>query len=412
MKIIELTNTQYRNFSNAHSYRNFGQSIEFSMIQVNFDKKKLFLGLIDEKNNIHAATLILITNISPGIKEAISPDGFLIDYADFELVKVFTMEIKKYLYKHKVTYLITNPMYKHKVYNKKGNVIQNNEYILNNLYSLDYNNIGYSNDFEKYDVIIENNDSYHDIYRHFNRNTKRNIKEAMKYGISLSKGNIKDIEKAYNIFKKKTSNSLSYYQNLMSIYNNRDNKMEIFFAKLNPHTFLVKSKEIYEKEKKKNENIHKMINDRRGNVTEKIINKKIDSDKLLEKCYENLNKAIQINSKYSEDIIVGTSLVIRNNKEIYFLIDGYQELYRTIHSTHILKWAIIKKYFNMGYRIFNLGEIYKNYYDKSSKYYGQYMYKIGFGGNIVEYPPNLLLIINKPLYKAYCKIKNFNFLKK
>ena len=146
MKIIELTNTQYRNFSNAHSYRNFGQSIEFSMIQVNFDKKKLFLGLIDEKNNIHAATLILITNISPGIKEAISPDGFLIDYADFDLVKVFTMEIKKYLYKHKVTYLITNPMYKHKVYNKKGNVIQNNEYILNNLYSLDYNNIEYSND--------------------------------------------------------------------------------------------------------------------------------------------------------------------------------------------------------------------------------------------------------------------------
>ena len=31
------------------------------------------------------------------------------------------------------------------------------------------------------------------------------------------------------------------------------------------------------------------------------------------------------------------------------------------------------------------------------------MYKIGFGGNIIEYSPNLLLVINKPMYNAYIK---------
>ena len=36
------------------------------------------------------------------------------------------------------------------------------------------------------------------------------------------------------------------------------------------------------------------------------------------------------------------------------------------------------------------------------------MYKIGFGGNIVEYPQNLILVINKPIYSAYI---NFNRLK-
>ena len=69
---------------------------------------------------------------------------------------------------------------------------------------------------------------------------------------------------------------------------------------------------------------------------------------------------------------------IRNNPEIYFLIDGYAEKFRNIHSTHILKWAIIKKYYERGYRIFNLGEVHKNYLDKSNKYHGQFMYKIGF----------------------------------
>ena len=86
------------------------------------------------------------------------------------------------------------------------------------------------------------------------------------------------------------------------------------------------------------------------------------------------------------------------------MIDGYKEEFRRIHTTHILKWAIIKKYFEQGYHIFNLGEIHKDYYNKNSKYYGQYRYKIGFGGNIIEYTPNLMYVINKPLYNLYKKI--------
>ena len=97
---------------------------------------------------------------------------------------------------------------------------------------------------------------------------------------------------------------------------------------------------------------------------------------------------------------------LSNPKEIYFLIDGYKESYRNIHSSHILKWALIKKYFAYGYNIFNLGEIHKDYLRKDSKFRGQYMYKIGFGGTIIEYPPSLILIINKPMYNAYIKLKN------
>ena len=408
MKIVNLTQTQYRNYSNIHSKRNFGQTIEYSMLEINSNKKKLFLGLIDDMNNIHAATLILVSNISPTIKEAIAPNGFLIDYSNFSLVETFTEELKKYLSKEKITYLITNPMFKYKVYNKKNCIIENNESILNNLYRLDYKNIGYNSDFEKYDIIIENDISTFDIYKNFNRNTKRNIKEAIDMGITLHKAKSSDLEQSYNIFKKKTKNSLSYYKNLISIYNSKDNKMEIFFTKLDPHKYLINSQKLYEKEKNKNEQIHEIFNKKLGHITEKLLNKKINSDNTLEKYSQNLNRAIKLNQTHNDSIIIGTSIVIKNNHEIYFLIDGYLEEYREIHSSHILKWAIIKKYFTDGYKIFNLGEIHNNYIDKSNKYHGQYKYKIGFGGNIIEYPPNLKLIINKPLYNAYI---NFNKLK-
>ncbi len=408
MKIIELTQNQYKNYASIHKKRNIGQSIEYAMLDFNRDKKKVFLGLCDENNNIYAATLILIHNVSPSIKEAIAPNGFLIDYANYSLVRTFTEELKRYLLKERVTYLITNPMYKQRVYNKKNHIIENNISITDNLLSIGYESLGYLDDFEKYDIIIENNNSYYDIYKNFNRNTKRNIQEALNYGITLHKGKKEDLEAAYNIFKKKTSNNLSYYQNLFNTYND-DNKMEIFIAKLNPHTYLVNSKKLYEKERIRNERIHNKFNNyvNAMHVNEKLLNKKINSDNRLEKYSQNLSNAININQLYRDDFIIGTSIIIKNGQEIYFLIDGYKEEYRRIHSTHILKWAIIKKYFSKGYTIFNLGEIHKDYLDKSSKYHGQYLYKLGFGGNIVEYPPNLLLIINKPAYNLYTKIKSF-----
>ena len=409
MKIIELTQTQFKNYSIIHSQRNFGQTVEFSLM--NNNSFKLFLGLIDDNNNIHAAALILINKIkNQGIK-AIAPDGFLIDYTNYELLKEFTSELIQYLNKKKVTFLITDPMFKYKIYDNKYNLIKNNQYILNNLISLNYKDIGYQNEFEKYDIIIENSISSSDIYKHFNRNTQKHIREGINYGITLHKGKKEDIEKAYDIFKKKTPYNISYYKSILSSFDTEDNKMEIFFAKLNPKAYLINSKKLYEKELINNEKIHKKCSQNIGKIAEKLFNKKMNSDNRLKKLHENLKKAIDINNIYQKDLIIGTSLIIRNNREIYFLIDGFKDDYRSIHSTHILKWAIIKKYFKLGYRIFNLGEIHKDFNNIDNKYHNQYLDKIGFGGNIIEYPPNLLLVINKKRYIYYSRIKNNKILK-
>ena len=157
MKITILTQTQYRNYSNIHNARNFGQTIEYSQLEENHGSNRIFIGLIDEANNLCAASLIIIKNISPSVKEAYAPNGFLIDYANFELVKTFTEELSKYLKSLKITYLITNPMFKLRIYNKQNNLIENNINILDNLIKLDYKQVGYSNEFSKYDIIIEKN---------------------------------------------------------------------------------------------------------------------------------------------------------------------------------------------------------------------------------------------------------------
>ena len=402
MHIINLTATQYMNYANIHNTKSFGQTYEYS----NLLENKLFLGLTDESNNIYAAVLLMINNISPSIKEAYAKDGFIIDYNNLSLVKTFTNELKKYLKKLKITYLTTNPKFKLRSYDKHNNIIENNTYILNNLLSLGYKPNGYTDDFSKYNVIIEKTNAIN-IYHTFNRNTKRNIKDSMNMGITLHKGNSNDIEKFNRLITQQTNKNISYYYNLMNTYNTKNNKMDIFFTKLDPKRFLPTAKKLYEKELKKNEKIYKYIAKNNGKMDDKTLNKKINSDTLLEKYKELLNKAIHFSRNFQESIIVGTCATLRNKNEIHFLIDGYNEQYRSIHSNHLLKWAIIKKYSLIKYNKFNLGEIHKDYNNKDNKYYGQYQYKIGFGGNIIEYPQNLILIINKTTYKIFELLNKF-----
>ena len=402
MHIINLTPTQYKNFASIHNTKSLGQTLEHSSNTQN----KLFLGMIDEYNNLYAAVFLIIKKISPNIQEAYAKDGFIIDYSNTSLLTTFTNELKKHLKKIKITYLLTNPKFQLKTYDKNNNLSKDNTYILNNLINIGYKTNGYQDSFSKYNIIIDNHNT-NDIYRNFNRNTKRNIKNAMNMAITLHKGTINDIDTFYNIIKKKTNKNISYYTNMMNTYNTKDNKMDIFFAKLNPQAFLENAKKLYEKEQRKNEKIYQYIAKHNGKMDNKTLNKKINSDIVLEKYKYLLNQAITFSSKYKESITLSTCAIIRNNKEIYFVIDGYNEQYRDIHSNHLLKWAIIKKYSLINYKTFHLGEIHKDYKNTENKYHGQYLYKIGFGGTIVEYPPTLKLIINKPKYALYNIIRKF-----
>ena len=60
---------------------------------------------------------------------------------------IVPIKIYEYLAMEKVTYLITNPMFKNKVINKKDVVILDNSDILNNLLKIGYENVGYFSDF-------------------------------------------------------------------------------------------------------------------------------------------------------------------------------------------------------------------------------------------------------------------------
>lgn len=82
---------------------------------------------------------------------------------------------------------------------------------------------------------------------------------------------------------------------------------------------------MFEAEEKRNNEINQELEENiNSNNTTNIIKRKMASDILLNNCKQNVINATNLYKEYPSGVIVGASAVIKYNKEIFFLIDGYQ----------------------------------------------------------------------------------------
>lgn len=410
MMIIELNEDQFRSYARFHSNRNYFQTVEFANMYELYGYKKLYVGLVDDNNNLIAASLLLLNKIK-GYKYAYAPRGFLIDYNDMELFKTFTIMLKNYLKRIKVVFVKVDPRFVYKKYDKDLNVINDNSKMISFLESLNYVHLGFNTYFEsinsRFEVISTDLGSIKDAYDSLSRNVKRSIIENNKMGISIHEGDASNIDLFYNIIKKKTKNNLTYFKNYFKCFNTQDNKIELYFAKINTKTYVNNYRYLVDKETKNNNLLNGKMQDINSYKSKNLLNKKILSDHLLQEYNDKLVDAINLYKNYPNGLIVGTCAIIVNNNEVYFLIDGYVPELKEIHTSYSLKWEIMKKYINLGYKVFNLGEITGNFSNEDNKYYGLFFSKMGFNSYVYEYPGEFDLVVNKFMYKLYYNVMHY-----
>lgn len=406
MNIILLNEEQFRNYSSNHINRNFCQTLEYANMKNADGYKTIYLGLIDDEKNILAGSLILEKNINTKYKYGFSPNGFLIDYDNQDLIKNFTDKLKEYLKKQNYIYLRINPIINYRIYDKNLNLIEGNEKNINILRKCGFNFSGYQNNFSKYFIKLNVGDSLDDIYDNFSRSVKRNINFCLNAGLTIHKGNADNFEIFYDLIKKNSNKSMEYYRKLSSYFNTAYNKFEIFFAKLNPETYINNYQYLLKKEEENNDFLSEQFKKESNQNNTKLLNKKMLSDRLIEKYKKEIIRATNVYKIFPDGIIVGTCGIIRNNKEIYFLVDGYNEQLNYIHSLNLIKWEIIKSYHSVGYKEFSFGAVNSDLNNETYK--GLLNSKLGFGGDIIEYPGDYNLTINKYLYTIYSSFSDLS----
>ena len=396
MKIRTLSIFEFDDYAKNHPLGSYHQSSSYALLMSENGYEYDLLGLIDDNNNIKAASLILYKKLGMFNKYGYAPKGFLIDYHDKKLLQEFIKAIKKYYAKKNLVFIKINPEISvgNMDYQKKIIDYNKNHVIETTLRSLNFRKLEGNKRFETkipiynaVQVLKTTN------LRTVTKNTRNKIRKGMKHGLSLEKGNREAIDILYPFIKNKKGHSIYHYYNYYNAFS-RNDEIDIFLVKINFEDCLISLRERYEEEIENNNNI---VNKVMINPSKENLKRKLESDTVLNTIKDNIALASKCLSQKKEQYIAG-AITIKYKNRVYILITGYDKNFKKFSPNYFLHYQLIEYYKN-DYDFIDLNGITGDF-TPENPYKGLDEFKLGFNPYAFEYIGEYDLIINDAIYKA------------
>ncbi len=374
MELREVAKDKFNAIANKFICKNFfqtsnmGDSLEFR------GKKIYYLGLANKEEWVALAMLMEDgTFLSKKIFTCLK--GFLIDYNDTSLVKLFTEKLLEFIKSKNGFKLNIDPYIIEVERDIDGNVIdggKNNYAVIKNLKSIGYQKSKYDTQV-RFNFCLDLNKNEQEIFGNFKATTRNLINKAEREGVEVvdlkyeELANFKTITEDTCKRRGFPDKSLEYYQ---SMYKSFGDKVVFKLARLNVFKYkeyLIKLRHDYE------EKIDKIIGSskKKDNYIFEVSN----IDKKLLKI-----KDLPVNNGYVD--LAAAMFMLYGDETIYLFSGSYDEL-NEFGGQYLIQWNVIKYAINNGYRRHNFFGI-MNYRDKNDKDYGIYLFKRGFNGYVEE----------------------------
>ena len=414
MYIKELTNNEFNDFTNNFSNYSIYQTSEYGYVMNNQDYASLTLGMINDNNQIVAASLILIEKTAM-FKYAYAPKGFLIDYSDKYLVEEFTKLIKNYLNKKKIMAIKINPMIIKSSTDYNNNVEYDNAQFddqMSFLKKLGYYHLGFNNLFEafkpRFEAIIDISKPIDAIFKGVKDELKEKIKYADDSGIRVIKGTPEEIDKLYELTKNRYPRNKQYFEDVLYFFKDR-NLVDYYYTKLDTNEFLKSVQIRYQQQIEVCGEINSKLFENVGKDNEEIINRKIEEENKLNEIKNELVYATNLLRENPDGIVTSACLVTKYRDEVYLFMDGYNRDFKSLYPRHLMIWKLIELYNGKGYKRFNLGGT-TNPKINNEKYNHLNEFKLSFNARSIEYIGDLELITNNTYYTLYRNSKPIRFI--
>lgn len=396
MKIRNLSIFEFDNFAFTHPLSSYHQTSNYAIFKSEQGFDYDLIGLVDENNEIVAASLIIIKKMGILFRYGYAPKGFLMDYYDENIIKEFTNLLIKHYYKKNMAFIKVNPeiqIGQVDFENKKINY-NKNKYLISTLERYNFKKLNTKKLFETKipafnSIIALKNYNFNKL----SKNTRNKIHKSQNSGIHLEKGNRDDIKIIYEFFKKQKNNPISYYYNYYNAFY-KDEKIDIFKLMINFEECLINLREKYEKELEKNNNLSNLI---LMNNTKDILKKKMVSDKTLGTLNENIAYATRCLAQ-NKELCIGGAITIKYKNRINILISGYDKNYKQYCPNYNLYYSLLEEYKN-EYDFIDLNGITGDFTNENP-YKGLNDFKKGFNPYSFEYIGEFDFIINPGLYKS------------
>ena len=406
MKIVTISPEQFDRYASRHRYRNYYQTSVYGNTMRKFGFNVHFLGITDDSNTLIGASLIIYREVFMGHKIAYAPRGILFNYENPNQVKELADKLKKILGKQGFMLLKIDPYIPASIRDHEGNIMNFNSQInliMANLESAGFIHQGRTLFFEgekpRWESLVLLNKDIRNIFNSFDKRTRHKIRKSANCGIECYKDPSKNINTLYNFIKKKSPKPIEFYRELISNYG--DNA-EVYYGKINTEIYVINSRRAYEKEMERNDQIAEKIQQTNTSAETKnaLLNKKMESDKLLNTYKNSMVQATELLKQYQDGIIIAGAIIIKYDNSAFLYIDGFDKKYSNLNPNYLLKWRMIDDYNKQGLKYLNLNAIVGEF-ERKNKYSGLNEMKLGFNSIITEYIGEFDIILNNFSYNLY-----------
>ena len=412
LKLINLDKEKFDDFVFNHEHKShFLQSHawgEFCKIKKNLTP--YYLGLVDQENEIIAATLLLEKKLPLNLCYFYAPRGFIIDYKKNEIVKIMTQKIVEFAKNKKAIFVKIDPDIIKTSYNYLNEETKHEdaEIIFNTLKSLGWKHQGFTKNFEtmqpRYSFRIDLTQSLEDIEEHFSKTTKQRIAKSLKLDTEVTIGTKNDIKEFYHLMtltenrKDFISYNEDYYETLYEIFNgNKHGKATLFLGKVH----LIKTINALEKNLK---NINNQISILPiDNLSKSAKAKLTELTKQKENITQEIEKYKEYKKEYGNDITLSAHMIIEYGNKAWVLYAGNHNILSETYLNYNTYYEHIKYCKEKGIQIYDqfgtIGDL-----SKDNPRLGLHEFKKKFGGDYVEFLGEWDFVTNKFMYFVFTKL--------
>ena len=392
MHIEELTIERFNEYCLKNSLHNYMQTSEYARLMGENHYNYDYIGLVDPKGNILAASLILIKKIGFNMRYGYAPKGFLINYYDSNLIETFISALKEFYIKKNIVFIKINPeIVVGEINPKTYEVVESPNIKLKKLLEkYGFNKLKDNLYFEaiepRFNAYIELKKISFNKYSKANRNKINNSKRKGLTFIKLNKDNTNEFNKLLD------KNSITYYKKMYEIFS-KSNMIDIFIVKANFEECIKTCEKRYEEEENHNTLLNEILH---RSHKKSDLNKKMSSDILLVTLKNEIIKATQSLQKENNQVVAG-AICIKYDNRVHIIMSKYIKELSYLNANYFLYNEIIKYYKNK-YDYLDIGGITGDF-SPNNPYIGLNRFKMGFNPHIYEYIGEFDVIFNKLNYE-------------
>lgn len=398
MDIKEIKPEVFSEYAKNHILKNFFQTKEYGDLMKHSDFSVMYVGAY-HKGLIVGASLILYKSIGPNMKYGYAPRGFLVDFYDEALLKMFTKKIKEYFLMKGFAFIKINPEVTYSVVNfddKSKLVNSKSKDLVLRLKELGYDklrdNLYFESLLPKYTPVI-NLPNYD--FSVLDEKLINNMKDAEISGISMSIGNEEDIEKFYSFVNDKESKTSTYYKFFYKEFKKSD-MVDLLMVNLNYETYVKYLQKQYIVEQETNDALNRQFEMTPNDAA--LYAKKTRSDDIMNRISADMALANQRMQENNPKEVLGAAFVVKYEGRVTIIISGYNKDFQGIDVKSYIFYKIIEEYKKAGYLYLDLYGITADFTD-NNPYKALNDFKLKFKPTVYEYIGEFDLIVNKPFHQ-------------